>query len=86
MPRVNIYIRGEDWVKWQAIESKPDWLHAHLDKVRIAYRPTAVENWRKTKVIKHVLKPVMKDDGLCEHYQPKGNCSHKDAKKSGCNK
>ena len=30
MPRKNIYIRNEDLDKWDAIESKPEWLHTHL--------------------------------------------------------
>jgi hypothetical protein len=27
MPRVNIYIRNEDWEAWQSIEDKPEFIH-----------------------------------------------------------
>ena len=37
MPRVNIYIRQDDWDKWQAIESKPEWLHERLQIGNIIY-------------------------------------------------
>lgn len=30
MPRVNIYIRNEDYDKWKAIEGKPEWLHGQI--------------------------------------------------------
>lgn len=30
MPRVNIYIRNEDWPIWEGIKHKPDWIHQHL--------------------------------------------------------
>lgn len=32
MPDVKIYIRSEDWNKWQAISNKPEWLHTHLNE------------------------------------------------------
>jgi SPX domain protein involved in polyphosphate accumulation len=31
LPRVTIWIRQEDYDKWQAIENKPEWLHEHLN-------------------------------------------------------
>lgn len=30
MPRVNIYIRKEDEISWNAIDNKPEWLHSAL--------------------------------------------------------
>lgn len=32
MPRVDIWIRKEDWQKWQSIKDKPEWLHEHLNR------------------------------------------------------
>lgn len=32
MPRVTIHIRNEDWDKWTAIPSVPEWLHSHLNE------------------------------------------------------
>lgn len=32
MPRVTIHIRNEDWEKWNAIPSVPEWLHTHLNE------------------------------------------------------
>lgn len=32
MPRVDIWIRKEDYAKWLSIEDKPEWLHEHLSK------------------------------------------------------
>lgn len=31
MPRVNIYIRNEDYDKWQAINDKPSWIAINLN-------------------------------------------------------
>jgi hypothetical protein len=32
MPKVTIWIReGEDYKRWKAIKSKPQWLHNHLN-------------------------------------------------------
>lgn len=31
MPKVTIYIRNDDYPKWQAIADKPEWLHEHLN-------------------------------------------------------
>lgn len=31
MPRKNIYVRNEDLPLWEAIENKPEWLHAVLN-------------------------------------------------------
>lgn len=62
MPRVNIFIRDEDWIKWQAIESKPDWLHEHLEKIEVAFQPiTKVTLLRK---VKHSNKPVVVNDNF----------------------
>lgn len=30
MPRVNIYIRNEDWDAWEAIADKPEFIHGAL--------------------------------------------------------
>lgn len=30
MPRVNIWVRQEDWKHWQGIPDKPQWLHDKL--------------------------------------------------------
>jgi hypothetical protein len=30
MPHANIWIRVEDWDKWQALPDKPDWIHRNL--------------------------------------------------------
>ncbi len=35
MPRVNIYIRDEDWEAWKSIEDKPEFLHTTLQKVKL---------------------------------------------------
>lgn len=32
MPRVNVYIRKEDWEAWESLADKPDWLHQSLAK------------------------------------------------------
>lgn len=32
MPRVTLHIRKEDWEKWKAIPSIPEWLHKHLNE------------------------------------------------------
>lgn len=44
MPRVNIYIRNEDWETWKAIEDKPDFLHTILQKRKMGtdLHPTTV--------------------------------------------
>lgn len=31
MPSVHIWIKKDDWDKWQAIADKPEWLHEHLN-------------------------------------------------------
>lgn len=31
MPRVNIYIRNEDYPKWQIISDRPKWIHEKLN-------------------------------------------------------
>lgn len=36
MSRHTIYIKEEDEAKWQAIKSKPEWLHEHLNTPGIA--------------------------------------------------
>lgn len=33
MPRVTIYIRDEDWNKWQSIENKPEFLSEAINKL-----------------------------------------------------
>lgn len=35
MPRVNLFVRQEDWDAYQAIEDKPEWLHAAIQNVSI---------------------------------------------------
>lgn len=31
MPKVTIWIRNEDYDKWDAIKDKPEWLHEHIN-------------------------------------------------------
>lgn len=31
MPNITIYIRNEDWPKWQGIADKPDFVHRALE-------------------------------------------------------
>lgn len=33
MPRANVYIRKYNWLVWQAIEDKSDWVNKQLEKV-----------------------------------------------------
>lgn len=52
MPSVPIYIRKEDWVKWDSIKDKPEFIHNALN-VRGAYN--RLEHEQK-KTVKKVIK------------------------------
>lgn len=48
MPDVRMYIRSEDWDKWQAIENKPEWLHEHLNAKE--FKPSYVQDGKKVTI------------------------------------
>lgn len=54
MPRVDIWIRKDDFEKWTAIEDKPRWIHDALRGTGKEY-PKAV---RERKEIERILKPA----------------------------
>ena len=53
MPRVNIYIRNEDYQKWLAIADKPEWLHMAIN-ARVF---KGVELGKPVPIPKHALQP-----------------------------
>lgn len=48
MPRVNIYIRNEDWEAWEAIKDKPEFIHNSIN-VKKAYTDLSPEERKKFK-------------------------------------
>lgn len=65
MPKVMVWIRKEDYAKWQAIENKPEWLSLVIK----TYPPSlefaahlSAENKKLDHLIKHPEK--VKLDGL----------------------
>ena len=62
MPRVNMYIRKDDYKDFKSIKDKPDWLHyaieSHAHPIMIAYSgnvPPHIIN--QTKPLKKPYKP-----------------------------
>ena len=49
MPKVTIWIRKEDYDKWQAIADKPAWLHKHLNNplIKMAYETERLDYLNK---------------------------------------
>ncbi len=53
MPRVNIYIRKDDEAKWNAIKSKPEWMHQHINATEWVEGPR-----RHTKAKPGTIDPI----------------------------
>lgn len=43
MPRVNIYIRNDDWEAWENISDKPQWIHEGLTTGMVVLPPRSVQ-------------------------------------------
>lgn len=72
MPRVNIYIREDDWQKFQAIEDRPLWLSHALRNTDV---PKVNKAITERKEIEKVMKPFMKHMarntvGFCPNSHP----------------
>ena len=86
MPRVNIYIRDEDFESWQKIPSKPKFIH---EAINGTFGTMAIlGQFEMNKIAKeHKLDPlsVVQDTlGLevCEHVAGKGFCKVRKCKYS----
>lgn len=89
MPKVTVYIRKEDYPKWQALEAKSLFISDALNdedtswafddvykkKVNIIHTPEQA----KEAVPKEAAKPKTK---LCKHGNPLGQCMDKRADRS----
>lgn len=56
MPRVDIWIRKEDWQKWQSIKNKPEWLHEHLNNRNVGDNELLIVDTNKL-IIEPTLTP-----------------------------
>ena len=73
MPHVNIWIRKDDFPRWESIKDKPLFLHNALE-VRESYKELPpIER----KQIKTQLKKIMEAETLCPHGFPRNGWSSK---------
>lgn len=91
MPRVNIFIRKEDWDRWQAIPDVPEWIHDGLLGKSAADKEVKQVRVKTAKVIKTpaeaqaIVKNVASYEGpVCKiHGTPldaRGKCLQKGCK------
>jgi hypothetical protein len=60
MPKVTIWVRNEDYPKWQAIEDKPEWLHDHINQA--AYPHLVAKKVATIMSVGRVDKPLSRKD------------------------
>lgn len=58
MPRVNIFIRKEDWDRWNAIPDVPQWIHNGLIGKSVADKEVKQVRVKTAKVVTAVTMPV----------------------------
>lgn len=95
MPRVNIYVRNEDWKKWEELSELgliPNWLHVNLSstvttdfiKARYGKETISRESFvlQQDEFMEFSNNPSAeeKPTNLCPHFQSKGKCLVKGCK------
>jgi hypothetical protein len=85
MPHANVWIRKEDWEKWQALDSKSEFIHFALNPEKYQYKTTyqkaaedfnaeVVDNARKIKNNTQnpvgEAKPTRNSAGFCANGHP----------------
>lgn len=73
MPRVNIFIRKEDWDRWQAIPDVPEWIHKGLVGKSVADKEVKQVRVKTAKVIKTVAEAQASIDAKLDKLVDKGN-------------
>lgn len=62
MPRVNIYIRNEDYEKWKSIPGKPEFIHEAIDEFHIVAELAPGELKRQAELLdKNLTSSVLRD-------------------------
>ncbi len=89
MPRVNIWIRKEDWEKWEAVENKPA-LIATAIKWHHGGKPHPLDDGKPIKALQPLFNQSRGEvtitpnlpgkSTFCKHYQFKGQCLVKGCK------
>lgn len=83
MPTVSVYIRKEDFDRWNTLESKTEWISQHLNSQEISFGNTSKkQNFEKLKE-EFVPRPPDPKTGYpccqdikpCKHWQWDGNTS-----------
>lgn len=89
MPKATVYIRNEDWDRWQALQNKADFIHEALKGTREKEAKQPRKSGPSHPTARYVYSDGVKYDtkkpskkGLCEHSQPKGQCLNPKCKHS----
>lgn len=87
MPHANIWIRRDNYEKWENIPDKSNWLNTLLENSQDTSEYGAVKDTpvgKMTTVLSETVPPITTGDklpkSLCEHGQVKGQCFQKGCK------
>ena len=69
MPRVNIYIRNEDYAKWQSIPNKPEFIHEVIAEFHVVAELPPGELKRQAELLDENLTSNVLRDRINRDYE-----------------